>query len=257
MTVGGLSKRLRRLNLSNKTPNQIEEVLIEHSKQPNKIIRHAYYPSKKSLNILWGSIEVVGKQENLPDLERRDEATPKNVMDFDKNTKWFFLSYNHRDVENISKIKEKIESNDFAVWTYETEINEGELIINSVREAIKFCDYFIGYVTRKSIGSLWVQKEIRVATKPFICIDGSDDDLLKIFLDWENKWPPDLEQVETLTRKDNKGEKWVQRSKDFMRQLNESLNYSNQIVAFPYPEAYKTKGKELDILSFDEFMNKF
>jgi len=260
MTARGLSKRLRKLNITDKTPSEIEKVLIRHSKSSNNIIRQSYYPSKKSLDILWGSIDVVGKQIDLPNLERGDEPTPKNIMNFDKNTVWFFLSHNQKDLHYTKKIKRKIESNvttNFAIWTHEVEIPHEEIIIHYVRNAIRDCDYFISYVTRQSIGSLWVQKEAYMAKNPIIIIDGSDDELLNIFLNWEKKWSPELDLVTELANKMKKGNKWTKRSKDFMYRLDEFMKSSNQIVAFPYPkDDSKTKGKSLKILSLDEFIGK-
>ena len=203
MTAKGLSRKIKQRTGRSISPAEIEEFLIAHSNTPGRTVRHSHYPSKRTLDIIWGHTEVVGEKHRLPGLERIDETKLTEDSTLPDDAKWFFISHNYRDFDNALKLRRLLSEQKLGAWLFETDIQKDELIIPAVRESIGQCDFFISFVTRYSLGSLWVGKEWEQAIRnqhceTLIVIDSTDPPLRKLFEEWEPGWPPERDYVETF-----------------------------------------------------------
>lgn len=138
-----------------------EESLKAHAESPEWVIRYSYYPSGKSLELLWGHQSNVGKQRNLPSLNRTDPSEDGDVGP-DNFDSWIFISHNSGDEIKVREVAEVVKGCGFGPWIFQQQIERGASIVNSVRTAIDECKHFIVYVSPQSLPSLWVEKELRV-----------------------------------------------------------------------------------------------
>lgn len=229
MTARSLSRYLNEnLNLST-TAGEIEELLI-NSMEPSSTpkIRYSYYPSRKTLDILWGHTDVVGQQKVLPALERSDTPEDAEPINLPEHAPFVFLSHNHRDARHVMELRRMLARNDIGVWVFEQEIEQGDRIIEQVRSAIHQCDFFAMYLTRHSLGSLWVKKELEQAQihrQPFIIVDGSDMEFLRVvqsYSEWGKGNASLLNNLANSTAPTKSARlNWLNRYEDHASHLNE------------------------------------
>ena len=67
-TAKYLSKQLgkRGCHLSKE---KLEDLLIAYTQTPNRKIRYSSFPAKKSLDLLWGHVSLVGELSTLPNVD--------------------------------------------------------------------------------------------------------------------------------------------------------------------------------------------
>lgn len=262
MTATGLSRRLK------EEPAKIESILKEHTQKPGRKIRYSYYPSKETLDILWGHVANVGEPRNLPALDRLDEPVEYSTPPEDKDAPRFFISHNYRDLEHIIELRGRLIAKCYDVWIFESEIPQGSQIPDSVREAIERCEFFISYISARSIGSLWVQKEVEAAlggvSEVCIFLDGEDRELLNQFGNWRYTKPPDLtlakefcqSSANSIGKPNN--DRWLDRCEEFMAELDEYLRRTEyRVVAFPsLKNETHWKSEVLTLESLDEFLQR-
>jgi TIR domain len=268
MTATGLSRRLKDEHGFSIDPMEVELILEEHSRKPGREIRYSYYPSKRTLDILWGHVDMVGEQKYLPALERLDEPAEDSSSRVAENAPWFFISHNHRDLKLVIELRNQLVEGGYGVWIYETEIPLGDRIPASVREAIQDCEYFVTYVSARSLGSLWVQKEIEAAlggTRNLcIVLDGEDERLLNLLKNWADTGPPDAGLVVEFCRVSASSigkandHSWINRCREFVEKFEEYLDRTNRVViVFPSPRNRDLwQSEDLRIDSLDEFLGK-
>lgn len=74
-----------------------------------------------------------------------------------------FLSHNSKDKVFVRRLAETLRSNDIRVWLDEAEIEIGDSLIDKVSEAIHDTDFIAAVISKNSIGSHWVKKELSLA----------------------------------------------------------------------------------------------
>lgn len=75
-----------------------------------------------------------------------------------------FLSHSHTDKRFVRSLAKKLTSKKIKVWIDEAEIRHGDSLIEKLRNAIDSVDVLIAVLSRASINSAWVKKEIEIAT---------------------------------------------------------------------------------------------
>jgi len=269
MTAKGLSKRLN----ERFSPYEIESVLMEHSKSESRTIRYSFYPSKKTLDLLWGHTKVVREKRYLPELHRTDnpeefieESEAFNEVDLPEDAPFCFISHNYRDINKIRELKNDFLDAEVGSWIFEEEIEQGGQINEAVQEAMNSCDYLVAYLSRQSIGSLWVRKELEVAIsvekKVFLFADGRDKELMKLFDNWSDGQPPfkkDLAanycELSTKTVGKKMNSKWYERCQYFIGSLDEYIANSHCIIL--YPERADLTERNNDHLKLQNFSQFF
>ncbi len=243
MTAQGLARKLG----GSFDAELIRTTLIDHAAQEDRCIRYSYYPSRRTLDILWGHIEVVGEIGAQPDLFRDDGgADSAEVRSGEEGSSAVFLSHNHRDAEKAFSLADRLD--DISCWLFQTGIRDGELIAEAVQEAIRSGAIFVTYVTGNSLGSLWVQKEFVGRqhlgnVRAFVVIDGSDKGLVDLFASFANGDGFDWNAVEAYAGKRAADlgyanpASWIGRCEGFIRAIDELLGCREDIYSFPDPKA--------------------
>jgi hypothetical protein len=75
-----------------------------------------------------------------------------------------FLSHSHVDKRFVRSLAEKLSAKKINVWIDEAEMWPGDSLIDKLRKAIDSVDILVAVLSRTSIKSRWVKKEIEIAT---------------------------------------------------------------------------------------------
>lgn len=229
MTARTLARYLTDERQLDTTAEELEELLIHAMESsPDCRIRYSYYPSRRTLDVLWGHTDVVGHQKVLPDLERTDTLEDTEPVDLPANAPFVFLSHNYRDAHHAMALRRKLAQKNIGVWIFEHEIERGERIVDSVRKAIQDCDAFAIYLSRHSLGSLWVDKELQSAGikhEPLVIVDGTDIDFLRLLQSygyWGKGDASLLRRIaaKTAPAKGTARDNWLRRYEEHANQLN-------------------------------------
>jgi hypothetical protein len=76
---------------------------------------------------------------------------------------YVFLSHSHKDKEFARRLAASLRHTGHIVWVDEAEILVGDSLIDKIREGLDRVDYVLALLTRTSIESEWVKKELDVA----------------------------------------------------------------------------------------------
>ena len=74
-----------------------------------------------------------------------------------------FLSYSSADKLFVRKLTQRLCEEGIAIWLDERQLEVGDSLIERIAEAIDKIDYVAAVISRSSIGSVWVQKELSLA----------------------------------------------------------------------------------------------
>lgn len=74
-----------------------------------------------------------------------------------------FLSHSSRDKFFVRRLAESLQANGVQIWLDEAEINVGDSLTDKIGRAIDETDFFGVVLSHNSVGSEWVQRELRVA----------------------------------------------------------------------------------------------
>ena len=91
-----------------------------------------------------------------------------------------FLSHNHLDKPFVRMLKTDIEASGIRIWLDEVELKVGDSLILRMAEAIDKADYVVAFLSRNSIKSNWVKKELAIATS--LGINGNRVKVLPLLL---------------------------------------------------------------------------
>ena len=97
-----------------------------------------------------------------------------------------FLSHNHCDKPFARRLARDLERLDIRVWLDEAEIKIGDSLIEKIRDGIDRMEYLGVILTKNSINSEWVKKELDIAMNQEI--GGKRVKVLPLLL--ENCQPP-------------------------------------------------------------------
>jgi|SRR3990172_337380 hypothetical protein len=74
-----------------------------------------------------------------------------------------FLSHNSKDKHWVRELAQRLISDGVVVWLDEAELNIGDSLIEKIASGIKEMKFVAAVLSKNSIGSTWVQKEISLA----------------------------------------------------------------------------------------------
>ncbi len=86
-----------------------------------------------------------------------------------------FISYNHKDSDFVDKLALELINHDVKVWKDKWEINVGDSLIDKIESGLNGASYLIAVLSKNSIKSRWVKKELNAAL-----IREIDDEKLRI-----------------------------------------------------------------------------
>lgn len=75
-----------------------------------------------------------------------------------------FLSHTSTDKPFVRKLAADLRNNGHTVWIDEAEINIGDSLIGKIREGLESVDYVAVVLSKASIQSEWVKKEVEIAS---------------------------------------------------------------------------------------------
>lgn len=75
-----------------------------------------------------------------------------------------FLSHTSKDKPFVRKLAADLRNNGHTVWIDEAEINIGDSLIGKIREGLDSVDYVAVVLSKASIESEWVKKELEIAS---------------------------------------------------------------------------------------------
>lgn len=77
---------------------------------------------------------------------------------------YIFLSHSHTDKPFVRKLASDLRAAGHSVWVDEAELNIGDSLIGKIREGLDQVDYVAAVLSKNSIGSEWVNKELEIAS---------------------------------------------------------------------------------------------
>lgn len=75
-----------------------------------------------------------------------------------------FLSHSNKDKSFVRKLAADLRANGHTVWIDEAEINVGDSLIGKIRDGLDNVDYVAAVLSKNSIESEWVKKELEIAS---------------------------------------------------------------------------------------------
>jgi len=172
-----------------------------------------------------------------------------------------FISYSTKDKEFVDKLSLALLSKNIPVWRDIWQIDVGEYIDNSIKEAIQKSYYICLVISKNSLNSEWVQKEIEIALSRQ-SKENIENFIIPIIID-------DCELPDVL--KTIKGVNFAQKSfeegiKEILNKIGKKYNifagkFTNEKIATYFGtdvEIFKDKIKfNIDVISKDENYDYF
>lgn len=88
----------------------------------------------------------------------------KNVIKAENHSiREIFISYNWKDKELARMFAKELQNKNIAVWIDEGEIKLGDSLIQKIREGIDQVKFVLALISKNSINSEWVKKELEIA----------------------------------------------------------------------------------------------
>jgi hypothetical protein len=113
-----------------------------------------------------------------------------------------FLSHNHADKDFVRLIGLRMQRLGVNVWLDEAEINPGDSLIEKISQGIESCEYVVAFISKNSIDSPWVKKELSIALTREI--KGKLYKVIPVLLDYVDipVWLEDKLYVDFIDKKD-------------------------------------------------------
>ena len=160
MTTRALARKIRENQNLRITEDQLEVVLECASTLNERRLRYSMFPSARSLRILWGAVTAIGNQRASSLVLESDDGQNEVSGEVTDDHPPVFVSHNYRDREHVMRLCDRFKSAGISTWISESRIQEGDTIIHEVSNAIESCPLCVLYLSKNSLGSTWVRKEI-------------------------------------------------------------------------------------------------
>ena len=110
---------------------------------------------KKEIDITKQSIEALRNEIKFK-LDEKDRVINKPKI---------FLSYSHNDRDKARQIANELRKANLDIWFDEYEIKVGESLIEKIRQAMGKSNYVVMIISKDSVKSKWLNKELDIAIK--------------------------------------------------------------------------------------------
>lgn len=153
---------INHLNLYGITPLELDDLLLGfYQETDGNSIRFSTLPSRKSLDVLWGHVDRVGKREVI-DIYKEDDAQIVEGLSREIS-KSMFLSHSFRDSKLVLDLARDLASYGVHAWIAEVEILYRQHINYEVIQSISNLPYFGVFISQSLLASVWSAKEIEFA----------------------------------------------------------------------------------------------
>ncbi len=142
---------------------QIEQLLLSYCRDCEDkglapTVRYSSLPSRKTLEVLWGTIEKVGSRR-LENITKNDLADD-SLGDFEELAQAdVFLSHSHRDYEAMMAVGTLMLQHGVIPWLAETHIQQGEHVHDEIIRALDVSQTFLLFLSPHALDSRWTGKE--------------------------------------------------------------------------------------------------
>jgi len=85
------------------------------------------------------------------------------LFELPKQRPQVFVSYDSRDLSLARKIVHDLKARGISVWFDEAAIRLGDAFLDRIQSGIALADHFVVLISRSSLASMWVHKEIEIA----------------------------------------------------------------------------------------------
>lgn len=139
------------------------ETLRAEASKPDRKIRYSALPSRRTLDVLWGHVDVVGERRLHP-LERgalpEGFTTPDRSVAEGSDDPVLFLSHSMQDFPRVQSLRDRLEAEGYRVWIFEDEMQSGEIVHHAIRRALESSEAFGAYLSETYLTSLYSDKEL-------------------------------------------------------------------------------------------------
>lgn len=143
-----------------------------------------------------------------------------------------FLSHNHADKDMVRRIGLRLQKRDANVWIDEAEIKAGDSLIEKISDGLTNCKYVLAFLSKNSINSPWVKKELSIAITREI--KGKIYKVIPILLD-EIEKPTFLEDKLYI---------------DFTNSKDYQSNFDKLLFALDIEKFFKVEKSNLELLDY-------
>lgn len=222
---------------------QIEDILLKHCEQhsglmQNAKVRYSNLPSRKTLDVLWGSLQNV-KVRDGKGITKKD-VSDDSLLNYENHLKPanVFISHSHKDYYNVITLAKNLLENDetdnIIPWLAETHIQQGDHINQEIISSINDSEAFVLFLSLNSLSSRWTGKEYttaRIKQKPIFIVVDTDDQAMKQLIEF-------LRHGNSIIETDFLGAKGAAR--EFISEIikdNELLKENKTIQLFAYSKS--------------------
>lgn len=93
----------------------------------------------------------------------RIASMKKEMLDISGRRKTVFLSHCHEDKGFVERVADDLQRNGVDVWVDDAEIRLGDSLLGRISEGICSVDYVAVFLSKSSVKSVWVKKELEMA----------------------------------------------------------------------------------------------
>ncbi|MBF0173169.1 MAG: toll/interleukin-1 receptor domain-containing protein [Magnetococcales bacterium] len=143
--------------------------LLTHCPDPLTQAIHAYWPTpliEDETPLRFPDEQTQADWTSLPKkqtLFQRPAIFPQPYQKGQRSTMSVFLTHNHNDKDFVRRIGSRLKKKGFSVWIDEAEIKPGDFIDEKINIGINNCEYILAFLSKHSIHSEWVKKELSIA----------------------------------------------------------------------------------------------
>lgn len=139
------------------------DTLRAESDKPDRKIRYSALPSRRTLDVLWGHVDVVGERRLHP-LERgalpESFTTPDRPVAEDSDDPVLFLSHSMQDFPRVQSLRDRLEAEGYRVWIFEDDMQTGEIVHHAIRRSLENSEAFGAYFSESYLTSVYSEKEM-------------------------------------------------------------------------------------------------
>ncbi|BCX49076.1 hypothetical protein HAHE_29840 [Haloferula helveola] len=168
---------------------EVERMLLEHVREAadagrNPKVRYSSLPSRRTLEVLWGAIRLVGDREldNITKDDVADESLENCVAPGEADV---FFSHSHRDYDDVMRIARMLIDGGISPWLAETHIGRGEHIHDEIIGALDSSQAFLLFLSPNALDSRWTGKEYDHAVSKgipiFVVVNLDEDGMHRVY----------------------------------------------------------------------------
>lgn len=121
--------------------------------------------TKETVRMCYFCLTGERRSKTLEQYESDEEtaSVKKEMLGISARRKTVFLSHCHEDKEFVERVADDLRRRGINVWVDDAEIRLGDSLLERISEGIHSVDYVAVFLSRSSVKSVWVRKELEMA----------------------------------------------------------------------------------------------